>query len=188
MAGSWCTSPGDAGRQAAGQAQAGRSLKDSWACLTLQEKQRRCAVIYKVPFWQTLAPVFVGEDIHACAKHHSRSSKLLHYFLSPPLPRLLPHHATQSYLVKTPPARPNLVLLALSRTSSSVSNGRMDMTGPKISSFTHVMSSLHFPGSKADTGASGGRARGTACAFSSPQPCRQHSAPHRPPQPWLAEK
>lgn len=57
------------------------------------------------------------------------------------------HGAAQLYLVKTPPASPNFVLLALSTTSSSVSKGRMDMTGPKISSFTHVMSSVQFPAS-----------------------------------------
>lgn len=45
-------------------------------------------------------------------------------------------------LVKTPEANPKVVLLALRITSSSVSKGRMDMTGPKISSFTQVMSSL----------------------------------------------
>ncbi|KAG7264833.1 hypothetical protein CRUP_001477, partial [Coryphaenoides rupestris] len=38
---------------------------------------------------------------------------------------------------KTPEARPKVVLLALCRTSSSVSNGNTDITGPKISSFTH---------------------------------------------------
>lgn len=45
-------------------------------------------------------------------------------------------------LVKTPEAKPNVVLLALASTSSSVSKGSTDMTGPKISSFTQVMSSL----------------------------------------------
>lgn len=47
-----------------------------------------------------------------------------------------------THLVKTPAARPKVVSLALSRTSASVSNDKMDMTGPKISSFTQVMSSL----------------------------------------------
>ncbi|TNN41592.1 hypothetical protein EYF80_048235 [Liparis tanakae] len=45
-------------------------------------------------------------------------------------------------LVKTPEAKPNVELLALASTSSSVSKGSTDMTGPKISSFTQVMSSL----------------------------------------------
>lgn len=47
-------------------------------------------------------------------------------------------------LVKTPEASPKVVLLARRITSSSVSNGRTDMTGPKISSFTQVMSSLQL--------------------------------------------
>lgn len=46
-----------------------------------------------------------------------------------------------TYLVKTPAASPKVVSLALSRTSASVSNDKMDITGPKISSFTQVMSS-----------------------------------------------
>lgn len=48
------------------------------------------------------------------------------------------------HLVKTPDAKPKVVLLALCKTSSSVSNGIMDITGPKISSFTQVMSSLQL--------------------------------------------
>lgn len=47
-------------------------------------------------------------------------------------------------LVKTPEANPKVVLLALWMTSSSVSKGMTDMTGPKISSFTQVMSSVQL--------------------------------------------
>lgn len=47
-------------------------------------------------------------------------------------------------LVKTPEAKPNVESLALAITSSSVSKGSTDMTGPKISSFTQVMSSLQL--------------------------------------------
>lgn len=46
--------------------------------------------------------------------------------------------------MKTPDARPKVVLLALCKTSSSVTNGIMDITGPKISSFTQVISSLQL--------------------------------------------
>lgn len=48
-------------------------------------------------------------------------------------------------LVKTPEASPKVVSLALRIASSSVSKAITDMTGPKISSFTQVMSSLQFP-------------------------------------------
>ena len=93
------------------------------------------------------------------------------------LPSLDRFHATQSYLVKTPPARPNLVLLALSTTSSSVSNGRMDMTGPKISSFTHVMSSVQFPGSVAEHMCFRRKSQqNSPCVRQPTQPSRQHSA------------
>lgn len=51
---------------------------------------------------------------------------------------------TAADLVKTPEANPKVVLLALLMTSSSVSKGMTDMTGPKISSFTQVMSSLQL--------------------------------------------
>lgn len=47
-------------------------------------------------------------------------------------------------LVKTPEASPKVVLLALWITSSSVSKAITDMTGPKISSFTQVISSLQL--------------------------------------------
>lgn len=49
------------------------------------------------------------------------------------------------YLVKTPAARPMVVSLALSNTSSSVSKDNTDMTGPNISSFTQDISSVQFP-------------------------------------------
>lgn len=48
------------------------------------------------------------------------------------------------HLVKTPEASPKVVLLALWIASSSVSKAMTDMTGPKISSFTQVMSSLQL--------------------------------------------
>lgn len=47
-------------------------------------------------------------------------------------------------LVKTPEASPKVVLLALWIASSSVSKAKTDMTGPKISSFTQVISSLQL--------------------------------------------
>lgn len=53
-------------------------------------------------------------------------------------------HVTFADLVNTPEAKPKVVLLALWITSSSVSKGSTDMTGPKISSFTQVMSSLQL--------------------------------------------
>lgn len=53
--------------------------------------RRRCTVIYKVFFWQSLAPAFLEEDIRAHARHGKSSIKLLQYFPSPPLPRSLPH-------------------------------------------------------------------------------------------------
>ncbi len=63
---------------------------------------------------------------------------------------LLAHEAVldvsrQTYLVKTPAARPMVVSLALCSTSSSVSKDNTDMTGPKISSFTQVISSVQSP-------------------------------------------
>lgn len=61
-----------------------------------------------------------------------------------PGPAKLSEVAFPTYLVKTPAAKPKVVSLALSRTSASVSNGKMDITGPKISSFTQVMSSLQL--------------------------------------------
>ncbi|KAG7260390.1 hypothetical protein CRUP_006982 [Coryphaenoides rupestris] len=45
----------------------------------------------------------------------------------------------------TPAARPKVLSLALLSTSSSESKESTDMTGPKISSFTQVMSSLQSP-------------------------------------------
>lgn len=53
-------------------------------------------------------------------------------------------HGSSANLVKTPEANPKVVLLALWITSSSVSKGSTDITGPKISSFTQVMSSVHL--------------------------------------------
>ena len=44
-------------------------------------------------------------------------------------------------MVKTPAARPKVVLFALLMTSSSVSNSRQAATLPKISSCTNLMSS-----------------------------------------------
>lgn len=55
---------------------------------------------------------------------------------------------TQAYRVKTPAARPILVSLALCSASPSDSNDSTDMTGPKISSFTQVMSSVQFAATK----------------------------------------
>lgn len=52
---------------------------------------------------------------------------------------------SQTYLVKTPAARPREVSLALRNTSSSDSKDNKDMTGPKISSFTQVISSVQLP-------------------------------------------
>lgn len=52
---------------------------------------------------------------------------------------------SQTYLVKTPAARPREVSLALHSTSSSDSKDNTDMTGPKISSFTQVISSVQLP-------------------------------------------
>ena len=48
----------------------------------------------------------------------------------------------KTYLVKTPPANPNLVLFALLMTSSSLSNGNSPNTAPNTSSLTTVMSSF----------------------------------------------
>ena len=45
------------------------------------------------------------------------------------------------YLVKTPPANPNSVSLALLMASSSVSNPNMEATEPNTSSWAMVMSS-----------------------------------------------
>lgn len=53
--------------------------------------------------------------------------------------------STQTYRVKTPAARPIVVSLALCSTSTSVSKDSTDMTGPKISSFTQVISSVQSP-------------------------------------------
>lgn len=57
----------------------------------------------------------------------------------------------QAYRVKTPAARPMVVSLALCSTSPSDSNDNTDMTGPKISSFTQVMSSVQFATTKENT-------------------------------------
>lgn len=57
----------------------------------------------------------------------------------------------QAYRVKTPAARPMAVSLALCSASPSDSNESTDMTGPKISSFTQVMSSVQFATKKKNT-------------------------------------
>lgn len=54
----------------------------------------------------------------------------------------------QTYRVKTPAARPMVVSLALCSASPSDSNDSTDMTGPKISSFTQVMSSVQLATTK----------------------------------------
>lgn len=64
--------------------------------------------------------------------------------------------STQTYRVKTPAARPIVVSLALCSTSTSVSKDSTDMTGPKISSFTQVISSVQSP-------IRGGKKKGQEC-------------------------
>lgn len=97
-------------------------------------------------FSGTFGPHLEQKMLMKCQLQRGNESSGLSGQIRPtsPVPAKLSEVSFPTYLVKTPAAKPKVVSLALSRTSASVSNGKMDITGPKISSFTQVMSSLQL--------------------------------------------